>query len=131
MSQPPPPPPPPAPPPPPPPPAPPPPPPPPPAGSPVPAGGASSFRVGDAISYGWNAYWKNVGPLLIITIRCGAIHIVFGVIGAVTNNFILYIILQLIALLVSLILAMGLIRCVLAVVKGQTPQVEMLFETQG
>jgi len=116
----------------PPPPAPPPPPPPPPPGSgPGPAGSAASFSVGDAISYGWSAYWKNVGPLLIITVIIVAIHIVFGVIGAVTNNTILYIILQLIAFLVGLILAMGLIRCVLAVVKGQTPQVEMLFETEG
>jgi uncharacterized membrane protein len=32
---------------------------------------------------------------------------------------------------VGLILAMGLIRCALAVVKGQTPQVDMLFQTEG
>jgi len=32
---------------------------------------------------------------------------------------------------VGFILAMGLIRCTLAVVKGQTPEVSMLFETPG
>src|SRR4051812_48502989 len=116
---------------PPPPPSPPPPPPPPPAGAPVPAGGAASFSVGDAISYGWNAYWKNVGPLLIITIVIVAVHLVLSILGSVTGSVALQLVFTLIGWIVGFILAMGLIRCTLAVVKGQTPEVSMLFETPG
>jgi hypothetical protein len=98
----------------------------------VPApGGPAAFSVGDAISYGWNAYWKNVGPLLIITIVIVAIHIVFNVIGFAVNSPVVSFLLGLVAWVVGLILAMGLIRCSLAVVKGETPQVDMLFQTEG
>lgn len=116
---------------PPPPPTPPPPPPPPPGGSPLPAGGPASFRVGDAVSYGWNAYWKNVGPLLIITIVIVAVHLVLSIIGSVTGSIAVQLIFALIGWIVGFILAMGLIRCALAVVNGQTPEVSMLFETPG
>jgi uncharacterized membrane protein len=101
-----------------------------PPGGPAP-GGAAPFKVGDAISYGWNAYWKNVGPLLIITIVIVAIHLVFQLIGFATRNAFLSFLLGLIAWIVGLILAMGLIRCSLAVVRGETPQVDMLFQTEG
>jgi uncharacterized membrane protein len=87
--------------------------------------------VGDAISYGWNAYWKNVGPLLIITIVIVAVHLVLSILGSVTGSVALQLIFTLIGWIVGFILAMGLIRCTLAVVKGQTPEVSMLFETPG
>jgi uncharacterized membrane protein len=87
--------------------------------------------VGDAISYGWNAYWKNVGPLLIITIVIVAVHLVLSILGAVTGSVAVQLIFSLIGWIVGFILAMGLIRCTLAVVKGQTPEVSMLFETPG
>jgi uncharacterized membrane protein len=87
--------------------------------------------VGDAISYGWNAYWKNVGPLLIITIVIVAVHLVLSILGSVTGSIALQLIFTLIGWIVGFILAMGLIRCTLAVVKGQTPEVSMLFETPG
>jgi len=87
--------------------------------------------VGDAISYGWTAYWKNVGPLLIITIIIVAIHLALSIIGSVTGSIAVQLIFTLIGWIVGFILAMGLIRCSLAVVRGQTPEVSMLFETPG
>jgi uncharacterized membrane protein len=94
-------------------------------------GGAAAFSVGDAISYGWNAYWKNVGPMLLIALVIVAVHIVLELIGIATRNFFLQFVLGLIGFVVGLILAMGLIRASLAVVRGETPEVSMLFETEG
>ena len=46
---------------------PPPPPPPPPSPSGRPAGG-EPVNIGEAVNYGWNAYWKNVGPMVVIAL---------------------------------------------------------------
>jgi len=112
--------------------APPPPPPPPPSAAPPPsAGGAASFSVGNAVSYGWTAYWKNIGPLLVITIVIIAVQLVINFVGQVSGNFFLSLILSILGWVVSMILSMGLIRAALAVVRGETPEVAMLFETEG
>jgi hypothetical protein len=94
-------------------------------------GGAAPFSVGDAISYGWRAYWKFVGPLVLVTIVAWGVSILFSVVGSLTNNGLLSFLLTLIGWIVGLIIAMGLIRCALAVVQGRTPEVNMLFETEG
>ncbi|HEY7438499.1 MAG TPA: hypothetical protein VIC35_03805 [Acidimicrobiia bacterium] len=94
-------------------------------------GGSAPFSVGDAISYGWRAYWKFVGPLLLVTLVAWGVSIVFSVIGSLTNNAIASLLLSLIGWIVGLIIAMGLIRCALAVVEGRTPEVSMLFQTEG
>jgi uncharacterized membrane protein len=60
-----------------------------------------------------------------------AVHLVLSIIGSVTGSVALQLIFTLIGWIVGFILAMGLIRCTLAVVKGQTPEVSMLFETPG
>jgi uncharacterized membrane protein len=67
----------------------------------------------------------------VITIVIVAVHLVLNLIGFATRNFFLQLVFQIIAWIVGLILAMGLIRCSLAVVRGQTPQVDMLFQTEG
>jgi uncharacterized membrane protein len=95
------------------------------------AGGAAAFSVGDAVGYGWNAYWKNLGPMLLITIVIIAVQIVVNVIGQAAGNVAVSLIFSIIGWIVSMILSMGLIRAALAVVKGQTPEVNMLFETEG
>jgi uncharacterized membrane protein len=110
---------------------PPPPPPPPSAGPPPGAWGAASFSVGNAVSYGWTAYWKNVGPLLVITIVIIAIQLVVNFVGQVSGEFFLQLIFSILGWVVSMILSMGLIRAALAVVRGETPEVAMLFETEG
>jgi len=114
-------------------------PPPPPPGTPPPpppgdwsqpaTGGA--FNVGDAISYGWNAYWKNVGPLLLLSLVIFAVNVVIAIAGSGVDNVGGRILLQLISFLVGIILAMGLIRASLAVTEGRMPEVSMLFQTDG
>lgn len=95
------------------------------------AGGAAAFSVGDAVSYGWTAYWKNLGPMLLITIVIIAVQLVVNLIGQAVGNFFISLVFSIIGWIVSMILSMGLIRAALAVVKGRTPEVNMLFETEG
>lgn len=106
--------------------------PPPPSGAAMPnAGGAPAFSVGEAVSYGWTAYWRNIGPLLLITIVIIAVQLVINVVGQVSGSVVIRLVLSIVGWVVSMILSMGLIRASLAVVKGQAPDVNMLFETEG
>jgi uncharacterized membrane protein len=83
------------------------------------------------VGYGWNAYWKNVGPMLLITIVIIAIQVVFSILGNVSDSAFIRIFFSLVGWIVGMILALGLYRASLAVVKGQTPDVAMLFQVEG
>lgn len=113
-----------------------PPPPPPPPGTPpppppgAPAGGAA-FSVGDAISYGWNAFWQNIGPMVLITLVIFVVQFLVNIVGSGTDSVIARLVLELLGLVVGIILAMGLIRASLAVCEGRKPEVSMLTETDG
>jgi len=112
---------------------PPPPPPPPPGGEPVPYDGpppSGDLDAGTAISYGWKGLTKYLGPLLIITVVIVAIQIVLTLIGYQFDSWFLQLTWNVITTIVSLILAMGLIRASLAVVDGRAPEVGMLFRTE-
>lgn len=113
------------------------PPPPPPASPPPPMGGSpiggasAPFSVGDAVSYGWNAYWKNVGPMVLIVLAIWVVNVVFSIIAFPFDNFILRSLIQVIGTIVGLLVAMGLIRATLALTRGEKPEVSMLFETDN
>jgi uncharacterized membrane protein len=113
------------------------PPPPPPASPPpppgdAPIGGASApFSVGDAVGYGWNAYWKNVGPMILIVLAIWLVNVLLSIIALPFDNQFMRFIIQLIAWVVSLLLALGLIRATLALTRGEKPEVSMLFETDN
>jgi uncharacterized membrane protein len=112
---------------------PPPPPPPPPPGEPgawqQPTPGAIS--VGDAVSYGWNSYWKNVGPLVVIALVVIAINVVVGLIGSATNSVPVQVIIQFIGFFVSMLLSLGWLRVSLEVTRGVKPEVGDLFKFEG
>lgn len=110
---------------------PPPPPPPPDAPPPPPPATGGSFNVGDAISYGWRAFWKNVGPLLVLSIIIVVVHLVLGAIASSTSSVFGRLVIQLISFIVGIVLAMGLIRASIAVLEGRRPEVAMLFQTEG
>ncbi|MCJ7439272.1 MAG: DUF975 family protein, partial [Acidimicrobiia bacterium] len=94
-------------------------------------GSGAAFNVGDAITYGWNAYWKNVGPLVLITLVIFGVQVLISIVGSGTNGAIAAVVLQLLSFVVGIILAMGLIRASLAVCEGRKPEVSMLLETDG
>jgi uncharacterized membrane protein len=95
------------------------------------AGGAAAFSVGDAVGYGWNAYWKNVGPMLVITIVIVVVQAIVNGIGQLSGSVAISLLFSILGWIVSMILSMGLIRAALAVVRGETPDVAMLFQTEG
>lgn len=118
---------------------PPPPPPPPPPGEPPRHGapapgpqGGSAPDAGAAIAYGWNGFTRNAGPLLLIALIVVVVSFGLSIFGSyVFDSIIMSMLWNVVTTVVSLILALGLIRAALAVVDGRTPEVGMLFETDG
>jgi uncharacterized membrane protein len=101
-----------------------------------PAGGRSpqpaALRIGDAVGYGWGAYWKNVGPLLLIAVVVLAINAVFsGLSSAVGDNTVARVLIQLAGTLVSLLVTLGWMRVALEITRGVRPQVGDLFHAVG
>ena len=109
------------------------PPPPPPGGDAYASGGsaATPFSIGEAVSYGWNAYWKNAGPMVVLTLVILLVNVVISVIAQSIDSFALTITVNIIGWIVSLLLALGLIRASLAVTRGEKPEVNMLFQPEG
>jgi uncharacterized membrane protein len=114
------------------------PPPPPPPGSPPPPppewaapGGGVPFSVGDALAYGWRAYWRNVGPMALLALAILVVNVAIGLLGSTTDDLASRIAARILILLVGIILAMGLIRAALAVTEGRTPEMGMLLRTEG
>jgi uncharacterized membrane protein len=105
------------------------PPPPPPASPPPPPGG--SIGIGDAVNYGWNAYWKNVGTLVVIAIVVVVINIVVGLVAQSTGSVAAQIIVQFIGFLISMLIGLGWIRVSLEVTRGVKPEVADLFKFDG
>ena len=97
--------------------------------------GASSpapvFRAGDAISYGWSAYWRNVGPMILVTLVIWIVNLIIGFIAGAVDNLTSQIVLNILSFVVGIVLAMGLIRAALAVVDGNVPDVRLLTNTEG
>jgi hypothetical protein len=108
------------------------PPPPPPPPSPGPAsGGGRQVNIGDAVSYGWNAYWKNVGSLVVIAIVVVAINLVVGAIAQTTGSVAGQVLIQFVGFIISMLLALGWIRVSLEVTRGVRPEVGDLFKFDG
>jgi uncharacterized membrane protein len=92
---------------------------------------ARDFSVGDAISYGWTAYWQNIGPMLLLTLVALGVSVLVNLIVNANDSVVGAVALQVISFIVGIIVAMGLIRASLAVCRGEAPHVNMLLETQG
>jgi hypothetical protein len=91
----------------------------------------NTFSIGDAISYGWRGFWKNVGPLVVGAIVIWAVHAVFYGISFAFDNVVLQIIFRVIGGLLSLLLVLGWLRMALKVTNGERPEVNELFDTEG
>jgi hypothetical protein len=112
----------------------PPPPPPPPPGSGGTGGTWSSpanFAIGDALSYGWNAYWKNVGPMLLIAVVVVGIEVVFSAIANSIDSTFPRVLVQLIGNLVGLLITLGWLRVALEITNGVKPEVGDVFKANG
>jgi len=83
------------------------------------------------VSYGWNAYWKNVGPMLVLTIVIVVVNVVLSVIGQASDSVAVSVLFNVVGWIVGLLLAFGLIRASLAVTRGEQPEIGMLFRADG
>lgn len=90
------------------------------------SGGA--FSPGAAISYAWSATVKNLGPLVLMTLVILLAQVVLQV-GFSGGEGVIALLLSIATSVVSLILAMGLIRAALRVTDGGTPELSQLTET--
>lgn len=89
--------------------------PPPPAG---PAGGGA-YSVGDAWKYGWEKTIANIGQVLIAVLVLFAVQVVFNFAGFAIDSLILRWVLNLVAWVVSMIIAAGIVRFALDVTEGK------------
>ncbi len=100
-------------------------------GAPTPGPSGGNLDAGAAISHGWNALKRYIGPFVLIALVIVGVQILLSVVGLVFDNFWLRLAWNVITTVVGLILAMGLIRAALAVLDGREPDVGMLFHTEG
>jgi uncharacterized membrane protein len=88
-------------------------------------------NIGDAVSYGWGAYWKNVGPMVVIALVIIGIEVVFGLIGNAFDSVPVRVLFQLIGWLLGLFLALGWFRVSLEITQGRRPEVGDVFKAEG
>ena len=104
----------------------PPPPPPSPYGS-VPSGGGSP-DVGTALSYGFNKYFANLGPVLAVIFIPVAAQLILGFIGqVVVGGFIGIFVFEILSWVVGAIAALGIYNITLQITAGQTPDIGKAF----
>lgn len=109
-----------------------------------PAPAAPTLTVGGALGYSWSAFKKYLGPLIILALVVVGVQLVLNLlgtliaVGASSDDAIVAGTLGLVSLLfgilawvIGLLVAIGLIRAALAVMDGRTPSPSMLFETQS
>jgi uncharacterized membrane protein len=103
------------------------PPPPPPYGA-VPPGYGSP-PVGTALSYGFNKYFANVGPVLSVVFVSIAAQIVLSLLGqVVVRSLVGVFIFQILGWIVGAIAALGIYKMALMITAGQTPEVGKAFQ---
>jgi uncharacterized membrane protein len=87
--------------------------------------------MGDAISYGWGAYWKNVGPMVVIAIVVFAIQAVFGLLAQSMDGVGGQFVIRFIGSLVSLLITLGWLRVSLEITNGVSPELGDVFKASG
>lgn len=105
----------------------PPPPPPPPSWNPPP--GDRSPDAGAALSYGWQKFQQNVGPLLIAVLIPVAVQAVLSIIGrAVVHSLFVGFIFQIIGIALSAAAGLGIYRVALQITAGEPADIGKAFE---
>lgn len=85
---------------------------------------APAFSATDAFTYGWGAFKANLGPLVIIALVIVAVNLVTGFLQQSFDNWFFGILFNTLGLLISLVLALGLMRAALIILDGRKPKVE-------
>jgi uncharacterized membrane protein len=110
-------------------------------GAPAPA---ARFTVGDALGYAWAAFKANLAALVLLALVVIGVQLVVTALRAlielgtrsdsglvVGTATVLSLVMAIVAFVVGMVVAVGLIRAALAVMDGRTPMPSMVFQTEG
>lgn len=86
-----------------------------------------SFRIGDAISFGWLGFKLNVAILLLVLVVIFGINAGFAIITASANSGLAGFLISLASWVVSVVVGMGILRIALKITDGTTPEIADLF----
>lgn len=97
----------------------------------APAGApGAAFSATDAFAYGWGAFKANIGPLIVIALVIVAVNLATSFLQQSFDSFLLGLIFNTLGLLLSLVLALGLMRAALIILDGRKPKVEDVLSLQ-
>jgi hypothetical protein len=91
---------------------------------------AAPFGVGEAVSYGWAAFKKYPAPLIIAAVAVSVIGGFASNLGLLFDDQLIRIGFQIVGFVISTIVYMGFIRIVLAVTRGEDPDLGLLFSSE-
>jgi hypothetical protein len=86
-----------------------------------------SFRIGDAISFGWLGFKLNVAILLLVLVVIFGINAGFAIITTSANSGLAGFLISLASWVVSVVVGMGILRIALKITDGTTPEIADLF----
>lgn len=97
----------------------------------APGAPAAHFSTGDAIGYGWRAFTRYAGPMILLALVVLAAQLVVNLVDRQLDNAFASFVWRLVGYVVSLVLTVGIYRAALAVLDGRKPEVGMLARGDG
>ena len=93
----------------------------------VAAGGGGGVDIGGAISYGWNKFMANAGPLIVGILFIWVVNVILFAIGIPIgrSGFFVQLLWQVVVIVISAVVSLGIVRMALAVVNGQPLELSM------
>ena len=89
------------------------------------------FSIGDAVTYSWNACWRNFAPVMLVSLIVFAGNTIAVLLSATNSSSAMNYAFSLFGILVDVLLVFGLIRAALDVVEGRTPSLGEVFRPDG
>jgi uncharacterized membrane protein len=84
-------------------------------------------QVGPALSYGFNKYFANVGPVLLIILVAFVAQVIVSLLRLVVDSFFLQIFFLVVGIVVSAVVNIGIYNAALMITAGRTPTVGEAF----
>jgi hypothetical protein len=91
------------------------------------APGRARLDIGQALSYGWNGFTKNISAVLLIVVAVVLVNVGLNALGLAFDNEFVTFLLSIIGFVVSLIITVGLIRAALSITDGDKPTLGEVF----
>ncbi len=92
----------------------------------TPSGGGSP-QVGAALSYGFNKYFANIGPILLIILVAFAAQFIVNIIEISVSSLFGRLIFTVIGVVVGAVVSIGIYQAALAITRGETPSIGSAF----